>query len=215
MSIRTILADDHPLILSSLRVLLEAEADLEVVGEARNGNDALALADRLRPDLAILDYRMPGMNGLELTRELRGRPYTTPVLLLSTFDDEETVREALRSGAGGFLIKDVEPAVLLCAARAVARGLRVFHPCVDESLVPASEPIGAEARRLSADRYGLTDKELEVVRFIVQGLSNKEIAGTQGSTEGSVKNRVSLIMGKMGLQARTQIAVRALREGLV
>lgn len=215
MAIKVLIADDHPLILSSLTVLLEAEHDMTVVAEARNGQEALEKIGEYNPDLAILDVKMPVLGGVEAAKTLKDRGSTVPVLLLSTFDDRQLIQEALHLGLGGFLLKDVEPAVLLAAARAVSLGLRVFHPCVDELLDGARLKVCTDASNPGVARYGLTGKELEVVNCIVQGLSNKEIAALHNSSEGTVKNRISVILSKMNLQARTQIAVSALREGLV
>jgi DNA-binding NarL/FixJ family response regulator len=215
MAIRVLIADDHPLILSSLTVLLEAEQDMSVVAEARNGQEALEKIQESRPDLAILDVKMPVLGGLEAAKTLKAQGSLVPVLLLSTFDDRQLIQDVLQAGLGGFLLKDVEPAVLLAAARAVSLGLRVYHPCVDELLDGARLRATGTVGNPGAVRYNLTERELEVVSCIVQGLSNKEIAALHNSSEGTIKNRISTILGKMNLQARTQIAVCALREGLV
>lgn len=205
-----VLAEDQPLILESLKVLIEEEGDIRVVAVARTGHEALEAIRRESPDIAVLDLRMPGLTGLEVLSVLKAEQAGIPVLLLTTFEDAAAIAEAVAIGVEGFLLKDVDPKVFTSALRAVAGGLTVFHPVVRPHLTKGS----ATSTGTVFNPYGLTVKDLSVIAAIVRGLGNKEIADCVGCTEGTVKNRVSSILGKMNLNARTQIAVKALKEGL-
>lgn len=205
-----VLAEDQPLILESLKVLIEEEGDIRVVAVARTGHEALEAIRRESPDIAVLDLRMPGLTGLEVLSVLKAEQAGIPVLLLTTFEDAAAIAEAVAIGVEGFLLKDVDPKVFTSALRAVAGGLTVFHPVVRPHLTKGI----ATSTGTVFNPYGLTVKDLSVIAAIVRGLGNKEIADCVGCTEGTVKNRVSSILGKMNLNARTQIAVKALKEGL-
>lgn len=209
---KIILAEDQPLILSSLKILLSEEEDIEVAATASNGVDALSLISEHQPDIAVLDIYMPQMDGIETAKKVMDAFPHIPVVLLTTFDNPDSIRKAIEIGVAGFLLKDIEPAVFINALKAVAGGLIVYHPGIHPYLninlpVPGTCP--------SDNNYCLTKKDLTIISYIIQGMSNKEISYLENSSEGTIKNRVSVILGKMSLQARTQIAVTALKEGLV
>ncbi|MCK4541192.1 MAG: response regulator transcription factor [Spirochaetales bacterium] len=209
---KIILAEDQPLILSSLKILLSEEDEIEVVATASNGAEALVKISEHQPDIAVLDIYMPQMDGIETAkRAMQAFPHL-PVVLLTTFDNPDSIRKAIEIGVAGFLLKDIEPTVFINALKAVAGGLIVYHPSIQPYLntnlpIPGSLPPN--------NSYCLTKKDLTIISYIVQGMSNKEISFLENNSEGTIKNRVSSILSKMSLQARTQIAVTALKEGLV
>ncbi|MBI9103484.1 MAG: response regulator transcription factor [Spirochaetales bacterium] len=209
---KIVLAEDQPLILSSLKILLSEKEDIEVVSIASNGIEALEQVEKFKPDIVVLDIFMPKMDGIETGRQIMETHPEIPVVLLTTFDNPDSMRKALEIGAAGFLLKDIEPDVFVKALRAVAGGLIVYHP----SIKPYIKTNLLMAKNSPSDNeYGLTPKDLKIIGYIVEGMSNKEISYLENSSEGTIKNRVSVILNKMSLQARTQIAVRALKEGLV
>ncbi len=214
--IRVLLVDDQRLVREGLRVLLELEEDLEVVGEAEDGQAALEAYDRLRPDVVLMDVRMPGMDGIEATRRLRLRWPEARVILLTTFDHDEYVFEGLRAGALGYLLKDVSAAELAEAVRTVAAGGALIEPSVARKVL-------AEFARLAPPRRPpdaglpepLTARETEVLRLLARGLTNRQIALRLGLAEGTVKNHVTRILQKLGVEDRTQAALRARDLGLL
>ncbi|MBU0928148.1 MAG: response regulator transcription factor [Spirochaetes bacterium] len=215
MAKRIVLAEDHPLILSSLSNLLVAEPDIEIVASCSDGIKALEAATALRPDVAVLDVRMPGLTGLEVAERLKEAAPEVGVLLMTTFEERSTILSALGIGVRGFALKDIEPAAFIAAIRGVAAGLIAYHACVAPYLAAAEGQREGDIDEEAVERYGLTASDLRIVGYIVKGMSNKEIADADRCSEGTVKNRVSSILSKTGLQARTQIAVRAIKEGLV
>jgi DNA-binding NarL/FixJ family response regulator len=204
--IRILLVDDQSLIRQGLRALLELEPDLEVVGEAENGHSAIALVETLHPDVVLLDIRMPLMDGVAVTKEIGQRFSETKVLVLTTFDDDEYVAQALRYGAKGYLLKDTPSEELAAAIRAVDKGYTQLGPGLVEKVIsktpvpPTSPPLGWEQ---------LTPREKEVLRLIAAGASNREIAETLYISEGTVKNHVTRILSQLGLRDRTQAAIVA------
>jgi DNA-binding NarL/FixJ family response regulator len=219
MSIRVLLADDQPLLRTGFRMILEAEPDIEVVGEAGDGESAVRLARRERPDVVLMDIRMPVMDGVRATREL-AREDGVRVLILTTFHLDEYVVEALRAGASGFLLKDVPATELTGAIRVVAAGDAVVAPAVTRRLLDrfahrlpsAQAGEGAPApSRLEA----LTDRELGVLRLVARGLSNAEVAAELVVTETTVKTHVHHLLTKLGLRDRVQLVVVAYEAGLV
>jgi DNA-binding NarL/FixJ family response regulator len=219
MTIRVLLADDQPLLRTGFRMILEAEPDIEVVGEAGDGESAVRLARRDRPDVVLMDIRMPVMDGVAATRELT-REDGLRVLILTTFHLDEYVVEALRAGASGFLLKDVPAAELTAAIRVVASGEAVVAPAVTRRLLdrfahrlPSSEP--AEAPNADARLQALTDRELAVLRLVARGLSNAEVAAELVVTETTVKTHVHHLLTKLGLRDRVQLVVVAYEAGLV
>lgn len=216
--IRVLLADDQALVRAGLKVLIDSDDDLEVVGEATDGGEAIDLASKLRPDVVLMDIRMPGIDGLEATRRIGSDNAlnSTKVIILTTFEADEYVFEALRAGASGFLLKDTEPTDLLSAVKVVARGDSLLSPSVtrrliEEVLVHSPFPKPATAQQLDA----LTDREREVLSQVAAGLSNDEIASTLYVSPLTAKTHVSRILAKLGARDRAQLVVIAYETGLV
>lgn len=210
--IRLVLADDHALVRQGLRGLLELTPDLRVVGEASDGEEALRLVAELQPDVVLLDVRMPRMGGLDALRALRRTEPERRVVLLTTFDEDAVVLEALRLGVQGFLLKDVSLEQLSDAIRQVAQGQTLLPPGVAERVRRGLAELPREFP--SADLpEGLTRRELEVLRLIARGLSNREIAEALGTAEGTVKNQTSSILSKLGVRDRTRAVLRAMELG--
>ncbi len=219
--IRVLLADDQALIRAGFRVLVDAAEDLQVVGEATDGRQAVDLARRRRADVVLMDIRMPGVDGLEATRRISADEDLAgvKVIILTTFESDEYVYQALRAGASGFLVKDTEPADLIQAVRVVARGDALLSPSVTRRLITdiASRP----ERPLAGDQAsgkilaGLTDREREVMALVAEGLSNDEIAARLFLSPLTAKTHVSRIMTKLNARDRAQLVVLAYETGLV
>ncbi|POM27470.1 Transcriptional regulatory protein LiaR [Actinomadura rubteroloni] len=214
--IRVVLADDQVLVRAGFRALLDAQDGVEVVGEAGTGDEAVDLARRVRPDVLLMDIRMPGLDGLEATRRITADAALADVriVILTTFELDEYVFEALRGGASGFLVKDTEPVELVAAVRAAARGDALLSPGVTRRLIAefaarAKEPVVAP--RLNA----LTDREREVMTLVGEGLSNDEIAARLVVSPATAKTHVSRTMIKLGARDRAQLVVFAYESGLV
>jgi DNA-binding NarL/FixJ family response regulator len=214
--IRVLLVDDQRLMREGLRTLLELEADIEVIGEAGDGQAALDAYTGLKPDVVLMDVRMPGMDGVEATRRLRAAWPEARVIILTTFDDDTYVFEGLRAGASGYLLKDVSGQELAAAVRTVAAGGALIEPSVARKvlaefarLAPAARPAGA------ALPEPLSEREHEILRLVAQGLSNGEIADRLSLAEGTVKNYVTNILQKLDVRDRTQAALRARELGLI
>ena len=215
--IRVLLADDQPLVRAGMRVLLESAPDIEVAGEAGNGEDAVRAARAARPDVVVMDVRMPVMDGLEATRRIAGdeRLAGVRVLMLTTFEVDEYVFEALRAGASGFVAKDVEPAELLHAVRVVAGGEALLSPFATGRLI-AEFVARPERRRLEPSALAaLTEREREVLALVAAGRSNEEIAAELCITAATAKTHVSRAMAKLGARDRAQLVVVAYETGLV
>jgi DNA-binding NarL/FixJ family response regulator len=214
--IRVVLADDQALVRAGFRSLLDAQDDIEVVGEASSGDEAVGLASELSPDVVLMDIRMPGMDGLAATRAIAEdeRLAGVRIVVLTTFGLDEYVFEAIRSGASGFLVKDTEPDELVQAVRVVAGGDALLSPSVTKQLLAefasrAKEPIRAPGLE------ELTDREREVVALVGEGLSNQEIAERLFVSPATAKTHVSRGMGKLGARDRAQLVVIAYESGLV
>ncbi|GGP71495.1 response regulator [Streptomyces abikoensis] len=215
MTIRVLIVDDQMMVREGFSVLLGAQPDIEVVGEAVDGLDALRKVAELRPDVVLMDIRMPGMNGLEATREIVAADAGAKVLVLTTFDLDEYVYQALRSGASGFLLKDASARQLADGVRVVADGEALLAPTVTKRLIQEFSRLGT-ARTPTPERVGdLTERETEVLVLVAQGRSNAEIAEHLVVAESTVKTHVSRILVKLGLRDRTQAAVFAYEAGLV
>ena len=211
--IRVLLVDDQALVRSGFRLILETREDLDVVGEAEDGREAVELARKLRPDVILMDVRMPNVDGVEATRRLAALGSPARVLILTTFDLDEYVYEAIRAGASGFLLKDVQPAQLVDAVRVVAAGEALLAPTVTRRLLdrfagqlPSSEPPPELAR--------LTERELEILTLMAEGLSNAELAERLFLSETTVKTHVSSVLRKLELRDRVQAVVLAYRAGV-
>ena len=219
MSIRVLIVDDEELVRTGLRLILEAEPDLSVVGTAGDGASALTAVQRFRPDVVLMDIRMPGLDGLAATRQLLGGPHPADckVVVLTTFDVDEHVYEALRAGASGFLLKDVPADQLAHAIRVAAAGEALLAPSVTRRLITAF------TRRLPAGVGGppatglgeLTAREVEVLTLLAEGLSNAEIARRLFVGEATVKTHVARVLTKLGVRDRVQAVIVAFRAGLV
>ena len=211
--IRVVLADDQPLVRTGLRMILAAEADIEVVAEATNGHEAVAAAARHHPDVVLMDVRMPELDGISAARAVTAVDDPPRVLVLTTFDLDEVVYEALRAGASGFLLKDAPEERLTTAIRVVADGGSLFAPSVTRRLI--EEFAKRPNKQPTADTSGLTDREAEVLRLVARGLSNAEIARTLFVSENTVKTHVARVLMKLGVRDRVQAVVAAYESGLV
>jgi DNA-binding NarL/FixJ family response regulator len=213
--ISVLLADDQALVRAGFRSLLDVQDDVEVVGEAGNGEEAVRMAAELTPDLVLMDIRMPEVDGLEATRRIAADPRLaeTKVVILTTFGLDEYVFEAIRAGASGFLVKDTEPAELVQAVRVVAAGEALLSPSVNRQLI--SEFAARAKEPMAAGLEELTDREREVVGLVAEGLSNEEIAGRLSMSPATAKTHVSRAMGKLGARDRAQLVVMAYESGLV
>ena len=213
--IRVLIADDQALVRGGFRMILDAQADIEVVGEAADGRQALARARELEPDIVLMDIRMPELDGLQATRRLLHGNGATRVLILTTFDLDEYVYEALKAGASGFLVKDVRPEQLADAVRVVATGEALLAPTITrrliEQFVRRPPPTSGAPRELS----DLSERELEVLKLIARGLTNREIAKSLFVTEATIKTHVTHILTKLTLRDRVQAVVVAYESGLV
>jgi DNA-binding NarL/FixJ family response regulator len=215
--IRVGLADDQSLVRAGFRVLLDSAADIEVVGEAANGGQAVALARDHLPDVVLMDLRMPEIDGLTATRRITGDPALSGVrvVVLTTYAEDENVFRALRAGASGFLVKDIEPADLLRAVRTVAGGEALLAPAVTRAVIAAFTAGPATAPAPSPAIAALTDREREVVRLVGCGLSNDEIAAKLVVSPLTAKTHVSRAMTKLSARDRAQLVVFAYESGLV
>jgi DNA-binding NarL/FixJ family response regulator len=216
-AIAVVLAEDQPIVRAGFRALLEAEADITVVGEAANGIEAVAQARALKPDVVVMDVRMPELDGLEATRQIASDRalVATHVLILTTFELDDYVFGALRAGAGGFLLKGGEPAELLTAVRTVATGEALLAPSATRRLIEAYLAQPASPAPASVSFGELTPRELEVRTLVAQGLTNGEIAQALYLSPLTAKTHVSRILGKLGARDRVQLVVLAYQGGLV
>ncbi|PVE04227.1 response regulator [Streptomyces scopuliridis] len=214
--IRVVLADDQTLVRAGFRSILDSEDDMEVVGEASDGEQAIALARELRPDVVLMDIRMPGLDGLEATRRILGDPRLdgVRVVILTTFDIDDYVYGALRAGASGFLVKDTEPMELLHGVRVVARGDALIAPAVTRRLI--AEFAGRGKRPDPSPRLNaLTEREIEVMGLVGAGLSNQEIAQRLVLSPATAKTHVSRIMTKLSVRDRAQLVILAYESGMI
>jgi len=214
--IRVLVADDQALVRDGFRMILDEQEDIEVVGDAADGLEAVARARELRPDLVLMDVRMPGRDGLEATRELLRELPETHVLILTTFDLNEYVYEAMRAGASGFLLKDVPRRQLIEGVRTVAAGEALLAPAITRRLIEqfVKRP-PASARALPPQLESLTAREFEVMKLVARGRSNTEIAGELYISEATVKTHVAHVLAKLDLRDRVQAVVFGYESGLV
>jgi DNA-binding NarL/FixJ family response regulator len=214
VSIRVLIADDQSLVRAGFRLVLENHPDLEVVGEASNGHEAVHSAARLKPDVVLMDIRMPELDGIAATRTITAR-HPARVLVLTTYDLDEYVYDALQAGASGFLLKDTPPAQLADGIRAVASGEALLAPTVTRRLIEEFARLGPSRRARPAELDELTPRELEVLRLLARGMSNAEIAATLVLGDTTVKTHVAHVLTKLGLRDRVQAVVLAYESGLV
>ncbi|GAB2607863.1 response regulator transcription factor [Streptomyces capparidis] len=217
MPLTVLLVDDEPLVRMGLRAVLEAQPDIEVVGEAADGAAVIPLVRRLRPDVVAMDVRMPLMDGIEATRAvLRTVPDPPKIVVVTTFENDEYVYGALRAGADGFLLKRARPAEIVHAVRLVAEGDSLLFPAAVRRLAAAyGEEHGNAAAREAMERAALTEREEEVLRLMARGLSNAEIAGRLVVGTETVKSHVSAVLAKLGARDRTQAVIAAYESGFV
>jgi DNA-binding NarL/FixJ family response regulator len=214
VSIRVLIADDQSLVRAGFRLVLENHDDIEVVGEASNGEEAVHSAGRLEPDVVLMDIRMPALDGIAATREITAR-HPAKVLVLTTYDLDEYVYDALQAGASGFLLKDTPPAQLADGIRAVAGGEALLAPTVTRRLIEEFARFGPARRTRPAELDELTPRELDVLRLLARGMSNAEIAETLVLGDTTIKTHVAHVLGKLGLRDRVQAVVLAYETGLV
>lgn len=216
--IRILLVDDQQLLRQGIKLLLELEPGLQVVGEANNGQEALELFERLKPDVTLMDIRMPMLDGVAATQQLRQRWPDSKIIILTTFDDETYVFEGLRAGALGYLLKDVSSQELAQAIRTVNAGGALIEPSVARKVLAEFSRLAAPAAPRSKEGVqieALSERELEILRLVASGLSNRQIAERLFLAEGTVKNYISTIFQKLGVQDRTQAVLAAQKHGLV
>jgi DNA-binding NarL/FixJ family response regulator len=213
--IRVLIADDQSMVRTGFRMILDAQDDIEVVADVADGVSAVSRARELRPDVCLLDIRMPGLDGLEVTRQLAGPDVADPfkVVVVTTFDLDEYVHTALRNGASGFLLKDAGPALLIEAVRAADRGDALVSPQITVRLLKHFD--GVAKREIDPPKEPLTARELDVVRAAARGLTNTEIGGELFLSLSTVKTHLASVQGKIGARNRVEIAAWAWRSGLL
>lgn len=212
--IRVVLVDDQTLVRRGIRSLLELAGDVTIVAEAGDGEEALAVIRRERPDVVLLDVRMPKKGGLDVLRALHADQSAPPTILLTTFDDDEVLLEGVKAGARGYLLKDVSLEQLTEAIRTVAQGGTLIRPAVTERVLRGLEHVRRDFDALSPPDP-LTKREIEILRLMAGGYSNREIAEALGTAEGTVKNHASSILSKLGVRDRTRAVLKALELGYI
>ncbi len=212
--IRVCLVEDQTLVREGLRTLLELAGEVEVVGEAVDGEEALRLIPELRPDVVLLDLRLPRRDGLQVLEALHAARQLPPTIVLTTFDEDELLLQALRAGAKGYLLKDVSLEQLVEAIREVAAGRTAFQPGITARVVEALPRLGAEIPALERPE-ALSEREVEVLRLVAGGYSNREIASALNLAEGTVKNHISSILSKLGVRDRTRAVLKAVELGVL
>ena len=212
--IRVVLVDDQTLVRRGIRSLLELSGDIGIVAEASDGDEALAVIRREKPDAVLLDVRMPKRTGVEVLQELQRAGELPPTILLTTFDDDEVLLEGVKAGARGYLLKDVTLEQLTDAIRTVAGGGTLIRPAVTERVLRGLEHVRRDFESLDPPDP-LTKRELEILRLMAGGYSNKEIADALGTAEGTVKNHASSILSKLGVRDRTRAVLKALERGYI
>lgn len=217
MAIRVLLVDDQSLFREGLETLLSVHKDILVVGVAGNGREAVEVAAKVQPDVVLMDVRMPVLDGVRATRRLKEALPQCRVIVLTTFDDDEYVFDALRAGAVGYLLKDVASAQLVEAIRAAARGESILEPSVAAKVIAEFTRVSSMLPSTQMEQLTepLSERELEILGMIARGATNKEIANQLFITEGTVKNHVTHILGKLGVRDRTQAALKARELGLL
>ena len=222
--IKVLLVDDQTLIRQGIRLLLEIETDIQVVGQAANGRAAIEQVETLQPDIVLMDVRMPEMDGVAATREISARYPDVKVIILTTFEDDETVFEGLKAGARGYLLKDISSEEMAQAVRKVAAGEALIEPRLTRKVLAEFSRLATATGQQMPSKTGgfseslpvpLTERELEVLQALAHGLSNREIAGQLVITEGTVKNHVSNLIDKMGVRDRTQAVLKGQELGLI
>jgi DNA-binding NarL/FixJ family response regulator len=215
VTVTIVLADDQPLVRGGFRMILEAEGDIRVIGEAGDGEEAVVVTQRVRPDVVLMDVQMPKLDGLEATRRItQDERIRSSVLMLTTFERDDYIFEALRAGASGFLLKNAAPEELVRAVRIVATGEALLAPSITRRVIEDYATRSAPPRQ-DAGLDDLTERELEVLRLLATGKSNAELAAQLYLGEGTIKTHISHVLGKLGLRDRVQAVVFAYETGLV
>lgn len=213
--IRVVLVDDQTLVRSGIRGLLDLTDDIRVAGEAANGEQALPLIAQEKPNVVLLDIRMPGISGIDVLKTLKQAGTLPPTILLTTFDDDEALLEGMRAGARGFLLKDISLERLAEAVRAVAAGDTLFRPAITERVLQGLQGIPHPDLSEFETAEPLTLREREILRLMAAGFNNKEIADALGPSEGTIKNHVSSILAKLGVRDRVRAVLRGLELGYI
>lgn len=214
--IRAIIADDHSVIREGLKLIIEQDPEIKVVGCAENGMEAFKLCEKLLPDIVLMDIIMPVCDGIEGTRLIKENHKTVKVLILTTFNNVESGTKTLRSGADGYILKDIASEELISSIKSLVKGLKVIHQdTFDEVIKQFHEEKQHPSNQWSREVYGLTEREIQVIKLIVYGKYSKEIASTLFLSEGTVRNMISKILEKLNLKDRTQLAVFAVRNKIV
>ncbi|MEN9562157.1 MAG: hypothetical protein RIR73_401 [Chloroflexota bacterium] len=209
---KILLCDDQAVIRDGMEMLLQLEKDFQIVGSAQDGFEAVELAAKKQPDLILMDLKMPGMNGIEATREICKKHPNIKILVLTTYDDDEWVFDAIRAGASGYLLKDTSRQKIIEAIRGTMEGKSFVDPAVAGKLL--NQVANNQTQPASILKNKLTERELDVLRLLAKGMTNTDIAGTLHLSEGTVRNHVSAILEKLGVSDRTQAAVIAIQHGL-
>ncbi len=212
--IKLLIVDDHAVVRQGLRGFLELMDDFEIVGEGSNGAEAVSLAAELKPDVILLDLMMPEMDGIEATRRIRLADPSARILILSSFSNDDNVLPAIRAGAMGYVLKDIDPDELADALRGTYRGKSQLHPDIALKLIAHFQQDGPEEKKVDDQLSQLTEREVDVLKLIAQGMSNREIAAALTISHMTVKTHVSNLLGKLQLADRTQAAIFAIRMGL-
>ena len=212
--IRVLIADDHALVRDGTRRILEAERDMEVVGEAGDGEEAVALASTLKPDVAIIDIDMPKLNGIEVTRQIKALYPETAILILTAYSDDQFVYSLLEAGAAGYLLKSIRSPELVDAVRALHAGESVLHPAIARKVLNRFVSSSEKARKREPSE-ALTQREMDILKLVTRGLSNKEIADELFLSMRTVQGHLGSIFSKLGVGSRTEAVVHALKEGWI
>jgi DNA-binding NarL/FixJ family response regulator len=212
MPIKVLICDDQAIIRDGLEMLLRLERNIQVAGQARDGAEAVELAERLAPDLVLMDLKMPGMNGIEATRQIRTKFPQVKVLVLTTYDDDEWLFDAVRAGAAGYLLKDTPREKVVEAIRGTVDGKSFVDPAVTGRLM--QQVASGQEQPASLLLETLTERELDVLRLVARGMNNAEIAADLHLSEGTVRNHVSTILNKLNLPDRTNAAILAIQSGV-
>jgi len=212
--IKVLIADDHALVRDGTRRILEAERDIEVVGEAGDGEEAVALASTLKPDVAIIDIDMPRLDGIEATRQVKALRPETAILILTAYSDDQFVYSLLEAGAAGYLLKSIRSPELVDAVRALQAGESVLHPTIARKVLNRFVSSSEKAKK-GEPSEALTQREMDILRLVTRGLSNKEIADELFLSMRTVQGHLGSIFSKLGVGSRTEAVVRALKEGWI
>jgi DNA-binding NarL/FixJ family response regulator len=209
--IKVIIADDQKIIREGLKFIIEQDEEIKVIGLASNGNDVLQLCNKNEADLILLDIVMPELDGIDATKILKEKYQNIKIIILTTFNEEELVTRALKNGADGYILKDIDGKELIYVIKNTLKGLKIFHNNVFDKIVDKID----DQKKIDSSKLNLSGKDLEIVKLIVYGKSNKEIASELNLNEGTIKNMVSSILSKLNLDSRTQLAVFAVNNNLV